>query len=79
MCCVWTARVNVHLPDDPAARAKDADLNVSALTRRAVEAALSAHATDLWLAEVSRREPIHLDHEVVLAAIDAARDEYDKQ
>ena len=43
------ARVNVYLPDELAAGARTAELNVSALTQDAVRQALAARATDAWL------------------------------
>jgi post-segregation antitoxin (ccd killing protein) len=70
------ARVNVYLPDDLAVRAKEADLNVSSLTQRAIEEALSGQATDRWLAELAKLPPSGVTHEQVIAALDAVRDEY---
>jgi post-segregation antitoxin (ccd killing protein) len=73
---VCMARVNVYLPDDLAARAKQADLNVSSLTQRAIEEALSGQATDRWLAELAKLPPSGVTHEQVIEALDAVRDEY---
>jgi post-segregation antitoxin (ccd killing protein) len=70
------ARVNVYLPDDLAQRAKEADLNVSSLTRRAIEDALAGQATNAWLAELAKLPPSGVTHEEVIAALDAVRDEH---
>jgi post-segregation antitoxin (ccd killing protein) len=42
-------RVNVYLPDQLAADAKKAGLNLSAVTQEAVRSALAARSTDAWL------------------------------
>jgi post-segregation antitoxin (ccd killing protein) len=73
------ARVNVYLPDDLAARAKEADLNVSSLTQKALEQALAAQASNAWLARVRLLPPSGVTHEQVIEALDAAREEYDPQ
>ena len=67
------ARVNVYLPDDLAAEAKSADLNVSALTQDAIRRALEAAAIDGWLAKVrSRRQP-RVDPDLVAGALADAK------
>ena len=71
------ARVNVYLPDDLAARVKEADLNVSALAQKALEQALAARSTNAWLERVRRLPPSGVTHEQVIEALDAAREEYD--
>jgi post-segregation antitoxin (ccd killing protein) len=71
------ARVNVYLPDELAARAKEADLNVSSLTQRAIEQALAGRATNAWLDRIRRLPPAGVTHEQVIEALDAAREEYD--
>ena len=68
------ARVNVYLPDDLAERARKADLNVSALTRRAIEDELAGQETNEWLARISTRS-YGVSHDQVIAALDAVRDE----
>jgi len=73
------ARVNVYLPDDLATRVKEADLNVSAITQKALEAELVGRATNAWLAEIRRLPPSGVTHDEVIAALDAARDEYDPE
>ncbi len=71
------ARVNVYLPDDLAARAKEADLNVSSLTQKAIEQALAARSTNAWLQCVRQLPPSGVTHEQVIEALDAAREEYE--
>lgn len=68
------ARVNVYLPDHLAAAAREANLNVSAVTQRALKEALAARRTDDWLASLpdSVAGATHAD---VLVALDSARDE----
>ncbi len=74
MYLVCMARLNVYVPDELAAAARDAGLNVSALTQQALSDALSRAATDSWLARIDR--PVSAaTHAAVAAALDAARDE----
>ena len=69
------ARLNVYLPDDLAAAAREAGLNVSALAQGAVKATLAQQSTDEWLAQL-RPVPSHrASHDSVLRALDEARDE----
>ena len=69
------ARVNVYLPDELAARTRAAGLNVSAVTRAALESELAGSATAEWLAHTAELPPLGVDHGSVLDAIDAAREE----
>lgn len=64
----------MYVPDALAERAREAGLNVSALTQSAITQALSRHATDAWLASLpaGRRR---VSHETALAALEGARDE----
>lgn len=76
--CVYgmrMARVNVYLPDDLAAEAKRARLNVSAITQDAIRSTLAASATDNWLAGLSALDPTDIDHVTALRAVTAAKDE----
>ena len=70
------ARLNVYVPDELAARSREAGLNVSALTQQALAAALASGQTDSWLSSLPRRrrEPVPLD--TVLKALDETRDDY---
>jgi post-segregation antitoxin (ccd killing protein) len=69
------ARVNVYLPDDLAAEAKAAGLNVSSLTQDALRSALAADRVDDWLDDVAAMRPLRISHEVVASAVVAAKDE----
>lgn len=76
MCIVCgVARLNVYLPDELAAQAKQAGLNLSALTQEAVREAVAARSTDAWLAALRPRSSGLVTHDRALAALDAARDE----
>lgn len=69
-------RLNVYLPDDLAARAKQAGLNLSAVTQEAVRQKLAARSTDSWLS--SALQPVStgmVAHGRALEAIDELRDE----
>ena len=68
------ARLNVYVPDELAARAKAADLNVSALAQAAIADELQRRATNSWLENLPspRRK---LAHSAALAALDEARAE----
>ena len=71
------ARLNVYVPDELAARAREAGLNVSQLTQVAIADALGAQETDAWLDSLEARGPLaNVTHDDVLAALDAARDEF---
>lgn len=71
------ARLNVYVPDELAQRAKDARLNVSALTQTAIAAELDRRATSRWLDSLPA--PRHqVTHEAAMAALDAARDEMER-
>jgi len=70
------ARVNVYLPDDLAAQAKAAGLNVSGLTQEAIESALAARRVDDWLDDVASLPPLDIDEQAVAAAVSAAKDEF---
>lgn len=70
------ARLNVYVPDELASAARDAGLNVSALTRSAIGQALRSRQADAWLDgfETTGSGPTHAS---VIDAIDAARAELD--
>lgn len=69
------ARLNVYLPDELAAEAREAGLNISAVTQEGVRGALAAHSTDAWLATLGRPPAGLVDHERATAALDEAREE----
>lgn len=73
--CVVT-RLNVYLPDELAADAKKAGLNLSAVTQEAVRRTLAERSTDAWLASVATpASPDRVPHDRALDALDTARDE----
>jgi post-segregation antitoxin (ccd killing protein) len=69
------ARVNVYLPDELAARARDAGLNVSGVTQEALEQALALKDTDRWLDRLEHLPRTEIAHARVIEALDDARDE----
>lgn len=69
------ARLNVYVPDELAARSRAAGLNVSALTQRAIAAALAAAETDRWLDTLDSGSGPAVTTEEILAALDEARAE----
>ncbi len=68
------SRVNVYLPDDLAAAAREAGLNLSAVTQEAVRRVLAARSTDAWLATIVPVEST-ATHDDVIEALDGAREE----
>ncbi len=73
LCAV--ARLNIYLPDELAAQAKAAGLNLSAVAQDAVRQTLAARSTDAWLASLTAPSAGPVPHEVALEALDAVRDE----
>jgi post-segregation antitoxin (ccd killing protein) len=69
------ARVNVYLPDDLAAEAKQARLNVSAITQDAIRSTLAASATDNWLAGIAALDHTGIDHDTAARSVTEAKDE----
>ena len=69
------ARVNVYLPDELAAAARAADVNLSAVVQDAVRALLDRRSTDAWLDALPLPGERRASHDEVLSALDAARDE----
>lgn len=72
------ARVNVYLPDDLAARARAAGLNVSGLTQEALRNALAAARVDEWLDGVAAMRPLPVSHRAVAEAVAAAKDDLER-
>jgi post-segregation antitoxin (ccd killing protein) len=76
--CVYDmrmARVNVYLPDDLAAEAKAARLNVSAITQDAIRSTLAASATDHWLAGLTALDRTGIDHDTALRSVAEAKND----
>lgn len=69
------ARVNVYLPDDLAAEAKAAGLNVSNLTQEALRSALAASQVDDWLDKIATMRPLGISHRSVVEAVASAKDD----
>jgi post-segregation antitoxin (ccd killing protein) len=69
------ARVNVYLPDELAAAARAAGINVSNLTQDALRRELARRGTDAWLERIADLPPTQVDHADVIDAVRAARDE----
>ncbi len=69
------ARVNIYLPDDLAAAARQNGMNISAVAQDAVRRQLAARSTDIWLATLRTAPSPDVSHERALAALDAAREE----
>ncbi|HEY1733123.1 MAG TPA: type II toxin-antitoxin system CcdA family antitoxin [Acidimicrobiales bacterium] len=69
------SRLNVYVPDELAEEARNAGLNVSALTQDAIRATLAAGSTDAWLASLAGGPARTVTHDAVLDALDAARAE----
>jgi post-segregation antitoxin (ccd killing protein) len=72
------ARVNVYLPDELAAEAKAAGLNVSSLTQEALRSALAAGRVDDWLDDVAAMRPLGIDHRAVAEAVAAAKNDFER-
>jgi post-segregation antitoxin (ccd killing protein) len=66
------ARLNVYVPDDLAERARQAGLNISALTQAAIAAELELRASAVWL-DTLPCPARSATHEAALNALDAAR------
>ena len=73
---VCMARVNIYLPDELAARAREKGLNVSAVTRAALEAELAGDAGSEWLAQAEALPSLDVEHDDALTALDHAREEF---
>ena len=62
------------MPDELAAAARSAGLNVSSLTQDAVRRALAGRRTSEWLRSLGDLPVIEVGHDEVLDAVHAARD-----
>lgn len=69
------ARLNVYLPDELAEQAKEAGLNLSAVTQDAVRQTLAARTTDSWLSTLQATPAEPVTHDKALDALDAVREE----
>ena len=73
------ARVNVYLPDDLAAEARAAGLNVSNLTQQALRSALNASRVNDWLDDIAAMRPLGISHGAVAEAVAAAKDDLENR
>ncbi|GAA1523218.1 type II toxin-antitoxin system CcdA family antitoxin [Nocardioides humi] len=70
------ARLNVYVPDDLAARARQAELNVSRLTQDAIEAELRRAELNAWLKEVRADPPLKgVSDEAMRRVMEEVKDE----
>jgi post-segregation antitoxin (ccd killing protein) len=69
------ARVNIYLPDELAAQARAAELNVSGIAQKALRDELARAGIDRWLETLERRPPVNITTEQVLRALDEVREE----
>lgn len=71
------ARLNVYVPDELAARAREAGLNVSKLTQEAIEEELQRSALQVWMERVRANPPLpELSREDARQIMDKVRDEF---
>ena len=68
------ARVNVYIPDDLAAAARELHLNLSSLTQEAIRSRAAAWSTDAWLATLRPAISPGTPHEAVIRALDEVRE-----
>lgn len=71
------SRLNVYVPDDLAAEARAAGLNISGLTQDALRSALTTKRVDEWLDAVGSMRPLSVSHAAVTAAVAEAKNELD--
>lgn len=64
------------VPDELADRAREAELNVSALTQAAIRAELARLATDVWLGTLPSPRAVPVSSAAARAALEEARDEF---
>lgn len=76
MYSVCMTRLNVWVPDELAREARSAGVNISATTRAALTAELNARSTDTWLDSLPEPGSTGVADDVVLQAVDEARDEF---
>jgi post-segregation antitoxin (ccd killing protein) len=69
------ARVNVYLPDDLAAEARSAGLNLSRVMQEALRREMSRKGLHAWLEAVGRLAPIEISPEAVAAAVEGGRED----
>jgi post-segregation antitoxin (ccd killing protein) len=70
------AKLEVEIPDELVAEARAKGVDVTSVTRRALQQAVSAQRIGTWLASRSRPSS-RVSHDTALAALDAVREELD--
>ncbi len=75
MYYVCMPRVNIYLPDDLAAEAKEAGLNVSRVAQDALRKQLNRKRTADWVTRIQKLPATGVTHEEVMGALGAAREE----
>ena len=68
-------RVNIYLPDDLAAEAREAGVNVSQVAQAALRKQLNKKRSAEWVARVRRLPPTGVTHGQVTGALHAVREE----
>jgi post-segregation antitoxin (ccd killing protein) len=68
-------RVNIYLPEDLAAEAREAGVNVSQVAQDALRKQLNRKRTAEWVARVRKLPPTGVTHEQVIAALHVVREE----
>lgn len=71
------SRVNVYIPDDLAAEAKRAGLNISSLTQDAIRSWLARQDLALWQQRVAELDSLGVSHSKVIEAVNSAKDEFE--
>lgn len=71
------ARVNIYLPDELADQARSAGINVSAVSRSAIEREVTSKGSTQWLDRVATLPRSSVTHDQVVSAVRAAREELD--
>ncbi len=69
------ARVNIYLPDELAAQARAAELNVSGIAQQGLRDELARADIDRWLETLDRCPPVNVTTDQVLRALDQVREE----
>lgn len=74
------ARLNVYVPDELAARAREAGLNVSKLTQEAIETELQRSAMRAWSERVRANPPLaEIPREEMQRIMDEVRDDFGRR
>lgn len=69
------SRINVYVPDDLAAEARSAKLNISAVVQDALRRELNRQRTNEWLEGLRRLPRVNVTHDEAMEALDKAKEE----